>query len=212
MMRRITVLVADDHPLFRRAVTEAIKTRPELELVGSADDGRQAVEQARVLRPDVLLLDMRMPELDGIRVVRTLQQDSLPTRALFLAASTASSAVYEALSVGASGYLDKTADAREICDAIVAVANGRTVVGDGLEEGVWDRLRSTADGDRQKLTLRELEVLGLLAEGLSGPAIAKQLYVEPSTIKSHLKSIYRKLGVADRASAVAEGMRRSLVE
>jgi two-component system, NarL family, nitrate/nitrite response regulator NarL len=212
MGERTHVLIADDHPLFRDAVEDAIKDRPDLQLVGTAENGRVALEEIRRLRPDVAVLDMRMPELDGAKVLNAVVRDGIPTRVLFLSTHTESGMVYDLIARGAAGYLDKVSSAEEICNAIAAVSRGQTVLSQSLEGGVLQQIRLKGGDPDTKLTTRELEVLRLVAEGHSAPEIATRLYIEPSTVKSHLQNVYEKLGVSERAAAVAEGMRRGLVE
>ena len=212
MTERLKVLVAEDHPLFRGAVAEAIGRRPELELVGSADNGRTALEEVCRLKPDVALIDMRMPDLDGGQVLNAIVRDGIATRVLFLSTFTDSALVFDLLVRGAAGYLDKAASAEEICDAIASVSRGQTVLGRSIEGGVIQQIHLQGHRDENALTPREHEVLGLIAEGLSAPAVGTRLYIEPSTVKSHLQNIYEKLGVSERAAAVAEGMRRGLIE
>jgi two-component system, NarL family, nitrate/nitrite response regulator NarL len=213
MSERTRVLIAEDHPMFRDALEEAVRSRPDLELVGTAGDGRVAIEKIRRLRPEVALVDMRMPELDGSQVLNAVVRDGLPTRVLFLSTHTESAMVYDLLARGASGYLDKTSSADEVCNAIAAASRGKTVLSETIEGDVLQqiRLRGSANGDT-KLTAREHEVLRLVADGLSAPDIAGRLYIEASTVKTHLQNTYEKLGVSDRAAAVAEGMRRGLLE
>jgi two-component system, NarL family, nitrate/nitrite response regulator NarL len=212
MTTRTRVLVAEDHPMFRSALVEAIRTRPELELVGTAEDGRAAIDEIRRLQPEVALVDMRMPELDGSQVLNAVIRDSLPTRVLFLSTHTDSGMVYDLLSRGAVGYLDKTSSAEEVCDAISAAARGKTVLSETIEGDVLQQIRIRGEDEHTTLTPREQEVLHLVAEGQSAPDIATRLYIEASTVKSHLQNIYEKLGVSERAAAVAEGMRRGLLE
>jgi two-component system, NarL family, nitrate/nitrite response regulator NarL len=209
---RIHVFIADDHPLFRGAVEDAIRSRPDLELVGAADDGRAALEEIRRLAPDVALVDMRMPELDGAQILNAVVRDNISTRLLFLSTHTESSMVYDLIARGAAGYLDKVSSAEEICDAIAAVSRGQTVLSQSIEGGVLQQIRLQGGERETKLTERENEVLRLVADGLSAPEVASRLFVEPSTIKSHLQNIYEKLGVSERAAAVAEAMRRGLLE
>jgi two-component system nitrate/nitrite response regulator NarL len=204
-LKRTSVVVAEDHPLFRGALVEALKRRPDLELVGEAEDGQQALELARGLKPDVALVDARMPTLDGVEVLRSVIREKLPTRVLMLSAEASSPLVTEALELGAAGYLAKTADAETIGEAVRAVARGQIVLGEA-EDGASERRTGPS------LTARELEILSLCAEGRSGPQIGSDLFVSPATVKTHLKNIYEKLGVTDRAAAVAEGIRRGLLE
>jgi two-component system nitrate/nitrite response regulator NarL len=204
--------VAEDHPLFLDAMKQAIKSRPDLELIGVADDGRLALKEIQQLEPQVAVLDMRMPGLDGAEVLNAIVRDSLSTRVLFLSSYTESSMVYDMLANGAAGYLAKSASAEQICAAINAVTRGETVLGGEIRGGVLQQIRLRGDEGGAGLTAREREVLKLVAEGLSALEIGNRLYIEQSTVKSHLKNIYDKLGVSERAAAVAEGMRRGLLE
>jgi two-component system nitrate/nitrite response regulator NarL len=212
MADRVSVLVAEDHPLFLEAMRQAIKSRPDLELVGVADNGRSALEEIKQLEPEVAVLDMRMPELDGAQVLNAIVRDRLSTRVLFLSSHTESSMVYDMLAKGAAGYLDKRASADQICAAINAVTRGETVLGGEIKSGVLQQIRLRSDEGGTNLTAREREVLKLVADGLSAAEVGSQLHIEQSTVKSHLKNIYDKLGVSERAAAVAEGMRRGLLE
>jgi two-component system, NarL family, nitrate/nitrite response regulator NarL len=202
--RRTSVLVADDHPLFRSALVDVLKRRPDLELVGEAEDGQQALELARGLKPDVVLMDARMPMLDGVEVLRSVVREKLPSRVLLLSAESSRAFVSEAMAMGAAGFLVKTADAEAIGDAVSAVGRGQKVIGDGAS--------MPEEQNGSPLTPREVEILALAAEGRSGPQIGRELQVSPSTVKTHLKNIYEKLGVKDRAAAVAEGIRRRVLE
>ena len=212
MTGRTRVLIADDHPMFRDALVEAVRSRPDLELVGTAVDGREAIEEIRRLRPEVALVDMRMPELDGSEVLNAVVRDGIPTRVLFLSTHTDSGMVYDLLARGAAGYLDKTASAEEVCNAIAAAARGKTLLSENIEGEVLQQIRIRGANGEAELTGREQQVLRLVADGQSAPEIATQLFIEPSTVKSHLQNIYEKLGVSERAAAVAEGMRRGLLE
>jgi two-component system, NarL family, nitrate/nitrite response regulator NarL len=211
--RRITVVGADDHPLFREALERAVRQRPELEFVGAAGDGRAALAAIREFAPDVAVLDLRMPELDGLQILNAATRDRLPTRVLVLSASGDSELVYRALQGGAAGYFLKEADRDAILDAISAVGRGRTAIDPELQAGVFDQVRLRGAGEeRPILTAREREVLALMAGGISGPQIAERLIVALPTVKTHQARIYEKLGVSERAAAVAQAMRRGLLE
>jgi two-component system, NarL family, nitrate/nitrite response regulator NarL len=212
MADRVRVLVAEDHPLFLDAIKQAIKSRPDLELIGVAEDGRSALEEIQQLEPQVAVLDMRMPKLDGAQILNAIVRDGLSTRVLFLSSYTESSMIYDMLANGAAGYLAKSASAEQICAAINAVTRGETVLGGEIRGGVLQQIRLRGDQRGADLTAREREVLRLVAEGLSSTEVGSRLYIEQSTVKSHLKNIYDKLGVSERAAAVAEGMRRGLLE
>src|SRR4051812_20937055 len=210
---RASVLIADDHPLFREGLARAVTSRPELELVGELGDGRAALERIRELTPDVAVLDMRMPGLAGLDVVEALVREQAPTRVLVLSAATESSLVYAAVAAGAAGYWSKEAERDTICDAIAAVARGERVLDPGLQSGLFGEIHAReVDSERPVLTDREHEILLLIADGKSAPAIGDQLYLSTATVKTHLGHLYEKLGVSDRAAAVAEAMRRGLLE
>lgn len=210
---RVTVLVADDHPLFREGIARAVRGRPELELVGEETEGREALEAIRRLAPDVAVVDLRMPGLDGIAIANAVTRDGLATRILVLSAFTEPRLVYEAVAAGAAGYLSKDADREDVLDAVSAVARGESRIEPRLQRALFDQLRQHAHADdRPTLSPRESEVLRLMAEGMSAPAIGRELHLATATVKSHQAHVYEKLGVSDRAAAVAEAMRRGLLE
>jgi len=210
---RVTVLVADDHPIYREGIVRAIKDRPDLELLAEAGDGRSALDQIRELKPSVAVLDIRMPGLDGTQVLAAARREGLETEILFLSAFMEPELAYKTVAAGAKGYLSKESSRQEVCEAIVSIARGGTAFAAeaqaGLAAQIQERERS---GGPPKLTEREQEVLGLVAQGLSAPDIGKHIHLSTTTVKSHLHSLYEKLGVSDRAAAVAEAMRRGLLD
>jgi two-component system nitrate/nitrite response regulator NarL len=208
----VRVLAADGQPLYRDAVARAIRERPELELVGQAGDGRAALEAIGTAQPDVALIDRTLTGLSGNQVLNAVARDGLRTRVVLIAAKPEPGEVYAALADGAAGYLTKDADARELCDAITAVARGKTVLASELQAGVAGEIRLRAPHDRPVMSDRERETLILIAEGLSAPQIGRTLHLSTATVKTHLQHIYEKLGVSERAAAVAEAMRRGLLE
>jgi two-component system, NarL family, nitrate/nitrite response regulator NarL len=209
---RVRIVVADDHPLFREAVVRAVRERADFELLGEAADGRQALELIREHRPDVAILDVKMPELDGLKVLNAVRRDELPTRVILLSAFLDGAMAFEAVAGGASAFLSKDADRRRITDTVAAVSRGETVLGPEIQSGLAEEIRLRGGRDRPGLSAREREILGHIAEGRSAPEIARLLYLSPATVKSHLGALYEKLGVSDRAAAVAEAMRRGLLE
>jgi two-component system nitrate/nitrite response regulator NarL len=210
---RVRVLVADDHPVYREGIVRAINERPDLELVGEAGDGREALDRIKELEPDVAVLDIRMPGLDGTQVLAAIRRDSTATQVLFLTAFMEPDLAYRTVAEGAKGYLSKSAARQEICEAIVTVARGGTALAPEAQEGIAQEIQERErSGGRPELTSREGEVLGLIADGLSAPQIAKELHLSTTTVKTHLHTLYEKLGVSDRAAAVAEAMRRGLLE
>jgi two-component system, NarL family, nitrate/nitrite response regulator NarL len=211
-LERTTVLVADDHPVYREGVVRAIRERPELELVAECADGRTALEEIRRRRPRVAVLDVKMPGLEGPEILNTVEREALPTRVIFLSAYVDGAIVYAAVAAGAAGYLSKDASRADICDAVTTVARGETLLSSEVHGGIAREIRLRRQDDRPVLTRREREILGLTAEGHSAPQIARQLYLSTATVKTHLQHLYEKLEVSDRAAAVAEAMRRGLLE
>lgn len=209
---RVRVFVADDHPVYREGVARAIKARPEFELVGEAEDGRQALERIQVLVPDVAVLDVQMPGLQGSEVLHAIKRDGVSTRVVLLSAHVDSETVYRAVASGAGAYLSKESSRERICDAVAAVARGEVVLSAEVQAGLASEIQIRERDERPALTPREHEILVLTADGHSAPDIGKQLHLSQSTVKTHLKSLYEKLGVSDRAAAVAESMRRGLLE
>jgi two-component system, NarL family, nitrate/nitrite response regulator NarL len=209
---RTRVLVADDHPVFRNGLVDAIEQAGELELVGEAETGRQALEKIRELKPDVAVIDLKMPEVDGLQVTNAVVVERLSTRILFLSGYLQSTAVYKAIEAGAQGYLSKDSSSGAICDAIVAVANGQTVLGPEVQHGIGEEIRLRAPNSPASLSEREQEILAFTADGHSAADIGERLFLSPATVKTHLQRIYQKLGVSDRAAAVAEAMRAGLLE
>lgn len=211
-LKRIRVFVADDHPLYRDGVVRAIRERPEFEFVGESGDGREALEAIRELEPHVAVVDLRMPTLDGIAIASAIDRDGIPTRVLMLSAATDSAIVYDSVAAGAAAYVTKDAGRQMICDAISRVARGDTMLSRDVQAGLVAQIRRRQEPLEPKLSPREREVLGLIADGLSAPEIGRLLYLSPTTVKTHLKNLYSKLEVSDRAAAVAEAMRRGLLE
>jgi two-component system nitrate/nitrite response regulator NarL len=207
----ITVVVADDHPLYRDGLCAALLRREEFDLVGEYGDGHEARREIERLAPDVAIIDVRLPGLDGVSIVRELVAAQVPTRALMLSASTSATDVYAALEAGASGYLAKEADRQRICDAVAAVGAGETVLPAELHSGLAGQIRNHGTETHSVLSERERGVLQLTAQGRSAREIGAELYLSPATVKTHLQSVYNKLGVSDRAAAVAEAMRRGLL-
>jgi len=209
---RVRVFVADDHPLYREGVTRAIKERPDLELIGWADDGRDALEQIRELEPDVALLDMKLPSLTGAQVVTALKDERRPTLTLILSAFDDGATVYDVIAAGARGYVTKDENRQTICDAVIKVARGGSCFSMDLQSGIAEQMRIRRDDERPLLTNREREVLLLAAEGWSGPEIARKLFLSTHTVKTHLSHIYDKLEVDNRAAAVAKALRAGVLQ
>lgn len=209
---KVRVVVGDDHPMFRDGVVRALISSGEIDVVAEADDGTSALAAIREHRPVVALLDYRMPGMDGAQVAAAVVRDELPTRVLLVSAHDDPAIVYHAIQEGAAGFLPKESTRAEIVAAVLNCACGRDVLPAGLAAGLAGEIRRRAEPAGPALSPREREVLTLIAGGMSIPAIASQLFLSPSTVKTHVQRLYEKLGVGDRAAAVAEAMRRRLLE
>ncbi|SEK48952.1 response regulator [Streptacidiphilus jiangxiensis] len=209
---KISVVVADDHPLYREGVRRALVQSGRIDVVAEAENGREALAAIRQHRPEVALVDYQMPGLDGIAVVHAVVRDELPTRVLLLTAFEESALVFKAVQEGAAGYLLKDSSRDEIVGAVAQAANGSTVLPAGLATGLAAEIRLRHESDQPVLSERERQVLELFAAGKSVPDAAAELFLSPSTVKSHVQHLYAKLGVSDRAAAVAEALRRGLLE
>lgn len=208
----VTVVVVDDHPFFRDGVTRGLLQSGRIKVVGEAGTGREGLRVIKDEAPDVALVDYQMPDLDGLDVVRAVTRDGLATRVLLLSAVTDSGVVFAALEQGAAGYLSKDSRRAEIVEAVLRVAKGETVVPAELAAGLAQQIRQRSQSSAPALSDRERQVLDGFARGLSIPDLARELFLGASTVKTHAQRLYEKLGVNDRAAAVAEGMRRGLLE
>jgi two-component system, NarL family, nitrate/nitrite response regulator NarL len=206
----VRVVVADDHPLFLGALSRTIEACSALTLLAGGRDGQEALDMIRLHRPDVAVLDMRMPRLDGREVMRRLREDQPVTRVLFISEYIGGELVLQALTAGAAGYLPKSSSPEEICDAIIRIARGESVLPAEIGTELAGTLRDRGQSGMH-LTARELGVLALIAEGESANMIADRLHLAVPTVKSHIQNLYAKLGVNDRGAAVAEAMRRGLI-
>jgi two-component system nitrate/nitrite response regulator NarL len=210
---RITVVVADDHPVYREGLVRAIKDRPDLEFVAAASDGHEAVSLVIERCPNVAVLDVRMPGLDGPEALQALHARRSGTRVVFLSAHVNGELVHRAVSGGAAGFLSKEAGREEICDAIVRVAGGESLIDPRIESGFLTTIHALAVRDHDPaFSGREIQILELISRGSSTAQAAAALHLSPETIKSHLKALFTKLGVSTRSAAVAEAMRRGIVE
>jgi DNA-binding NarL/FixJ family response regulator len=211
----IRVLVADDQPLVRSGFRMVLDQRPDLELVGEAADGLEALRLSRELDPDVILMDVRMPNLDGVEATRKLVDGGSRARVLVLTTFDLDEYVYAAIRAGASGFLLKDVEPAELVDAIRVVAAGNSLFGPEATQRLLERFAeppaSAHAGELEHLTDREREILGLIARGLSNAELADRLYLTEATVKSHVSSILRKLHVRDRVQAVITAYEAGLV-
>jgi two-component system nitrate/nitrite response regulator NarL len=208
----VRVLLADDHPVFRDGLARTLRGAG-LDVVAEAADGREALDAIRRLDPDVAVLDLQLPVLDGMAVLDAIQREQRRTRTVVLSAYDDSARVYRSIAAGARAYLTKTAPAGAIEDAVVAVARGESVFPPEIHAGLAREIRARRElADRPLLSARELDVLRLAADGLTTADIGAQLHLSTATVKSHLARAYEKLDVTDRAAAVAQALRRGLLE
>ncbi|MDL9947449.1 response regulator transcription factor [Gordonia sp. ABSL11-1] len=208
----VTVVVVDDHPFFRDGVSRGLTQSGRVRVVGEAGDGATGLDVIRREQPDVAVVDYQMPGMTGVDVAHAVARDGLATKVLVLSAVTDGPIVFRALEEGASGYLSKDADRDEIVGAVTRVAKGETVVPPQLAAGLAGEIRMRSRSDAPVLSERERQVLNGFARGLSIPQLAAELFIGSSTVKTHTQRLYEKLGVSDRAAAVAEAMRRGLLE
>jgi DNA-binding NarL/FixJ family response regulator len=204
----IRLLIADDHPVVRDGLSGMFTADPGFEVLGEAGDGVEAVRLAQALRPDVILMDLRMPEMDGVSAIAELARRGVPSRVLVLTTYDTDSHVLSAIEAGATGYLLKDAPRAELLRAVRAAARGEAVLSPSVATLLMGRVRSP---DAGPLSQRELEVLALVAGGSTNREAAARLFLSEATVKTHLLHIYAKLGVSDRAAAVAEAFNRGLL-
>jgi two-component system nitrate/nitrite response regulator NarL len=209
---KVTVLIVDDHAFFRDGLSRGLTRSGQIAVVAEAANGREGLEAIRRERPTVAVVDYQMPDMDGIALLHAVTREQLATRVVLLSAFTDSAVVFRALEEGAAGYLSKDADRQDIVDAVLGVSRGETIVPTHLAAGLAGEIRLRAQSQAPALSERERQVLQAFARGRSIPQTAAELYIEPSTVKTHTQRLYEKLGVSDRAAAVAEAMRRGLLE
>jgi DNA-binding NarL/FixJ family response regulator len=204
----VRVLIADDHPVVRSGIRGMLASDPGFEIVGEAADGTEAVALALRTEPDVVLMDLRMPALDGASATAEIRARRPETQVLVLTTYDTDADIVRAIEAGAIGYLLKDVPHEELSRAVRAAARGEPVLAPAVAERLMDRARGGA-GDA--LTAREIDVLQLAARGLSNNEIAKELFVSATTVKAHLAHIYRKLGVSDRTAAVTTALERQVI-
>ncbi|MDP9070429.1 MAG: response regulator transcription factor [Actinomycetota bacterium] len=213
------VLIADDQALFRRGLYVVLGSEDGIEVVAEAENGDEATEKARELAPDVVLMDVRMPRMNGIEATRQIRADLPTTKILMLTVSDEEDDLYEAIKAGANGYLLKEISVEEVADAIHAVVRGESLISPSMASKLLNEfnvLVKRADDKQQysapSLTAREIEVLRLVAKGMSNREIAEELYISENTVKNHVRNILEKLHLHNRMEAVMYAMRERLLD
>ena len=204
----IKLLIVDDHPVVRDGLSGMFASDPGFEVVGEAGDGAEAVSLAQVLGPDVILMDLRMPGMDGVTAITELARHRVTARVLVLTTYDTDGYVLSAIEAGATGYLLKDAPRAELLRAVQAAAHGQAVLSPSVASRLMSRVRAP---EPEPLSHREIEVLQLIAAGTTNREAAAKLFISEATVKTHLLHIYAKLGVGDRAAAVAEAFNRGLL-
>ncbi len=212
--KKISVLIADDQTLFREGIKDLLETEKEIAVVGEAVDGVEVIRQAKKLKPDVILMDIKLPQLDGISATRQIRKECPDTNILILSAYEDETHVLEAISAGANGYLSKMLPATELIRALKTFASDGVMIPQSVMGKLLEGLRSKAPGSESapaSLTATEVKVLSALGTGLSNKEIAASLECSVKTVKNHLNSIFQKLGVSNRTEAVVRGIESGLI-
>ena len=208
------MLVADDHPVLREGLVAALNTQPDFEVIGEAGSGAEAVERVALLEPDVMLLDLEMPEMDGVEALRRIQEHKLEVRVIVFTAFDTDERILAALQAGARGYILKGASRDQIFDAVRVVHSGGSLLQPVIMTKLLRQMSQNAESANQStsITPRELEVLGLLVKGLQNKEIADRLQIAERTVKFHVGSILSKLNAGNRTEATSIAVQRRLVE
>lgn len=205
----IRVLIVDDHPVVRDGIRGVFTGDSDFEVVGEAADGREAVARAGVFHPDVVLMDLRMPELDGVGATREITKSGIGAQVLILTTYDTESDVLPAIEAGAIGYLLKDTPRDELRRAVKAAAAGESVLSPPIARHLMGQIRRP---QRETLSERELQILSMVAKGATNKRVAAELFISEATVKTHLLHVYEKLGVNDRAAAVGAGYERGLLQ
>jgi DNA-binding NarL/FixJ family response regulator len=210
---KVRVLIADDHPVVREGLVTMLSRENDIEVVGEAQNGKVAIDKARELRPDIVLMDLRMPEVDGIEAMRRIKADNPQVKFIVLTTYDNDEYIFKGIEAGARAYLLKDAPRSELFKAIRAVYKGESLIEPAIAGKVLDRFAelSRQTQSPEALSERELEVLTLIARGTSNKLIATSLNIGESTVKTHIQSIFHKLNVSGRTEAVTEAIKKGIV-
>lgn len=204
----VRILVTDDHPVVRAGLSGMLSGEPDFEVVGEAQNGKEAVAFVGERKPDVVLMDLRMPEMDGVTATQHIKSNYPDVHILVLTTYESDADILRAIETGATGYLLKDTPREELFGAIRMVAQGQSPLAPGVAARLMQRVRNP---EEEGLSTREIEVLELVAHGTSNKEIAKQLWVSETTVKSHMLHIFDKLSVTDRTAAVTEALKRGII-
>jgi len=205
---KIRLLIVDDHPVVRDGLRGMLESQLDFEVAGEAGDGSEAVRQVQSLKPDIVLMDLRMPVMDGVTALGEIKANDPEVQVLVLTTYDSDADILPAIEAGAVGYLLKDSSREELYEGIRAAARGETVLAPAVAARLVGRMRAPAE---EQLSSREVEVLQLVAEGESNSEIANHLHISQATVKSHLVNIFGKLGVSDRTAAVTVALRRGIL-
>ncbi|MPZ70648.1 MAG: response regulator [Actinobacteria bacterium] len=204
----IRLVIADDHPVVRDGLRAMLDTQPDIDVIGEASTGAEALSMARALRPDLVLMDLQMPELDGASATERIRAEHEDVQVLILTTYDTDADISRAVEAGATGYLLKDARREDLFSAIRLAARGESVLSPGVASRVLGRMRAPAE---EALSSREIEVLGAVARGLTNREVARELHVSEATVKTHLLHVFAKLGVDDRTAAVTVALERGII-
>ena len=212
-MEKIRVLIADDHPIFRQGLRGILEAEPDIDVVGEASDGAEAIAMATALQPDVVMMDLAMPTVDGIEAIRRITEERPSARIIALTSFATDDKVFPAIQAGAAGYLLKETEPAELVEAIRKVHRGEPILHPSVAARLMQQVvAATPRAHRTDLTARELEVLRLIAAGRSNKEIARDLAVAEKTVKTHVSNVLSKLGVADRTQAALYAVQHGLAD
>ena len=212
-MEPIKVLITDDHPVVREGLSAMLNKEPDIQVVGEAENGTEAIDKAKELQPDVVLMDLRMPEVDGVEAMRRIRAENPDIKFIVLTTYDNDEYIFKGIEAGARAYLLKDAPREELFKAIRAVYKGESLIQPAVAGRVLDRFSELSRQAQipEALSGRELEVLELMAKGAANKAIANNLYITESTVKTHIQTIFQKLEVSDRTEAVTLAIKKGII-
>ncbi len=207
-MTTIKILITDDHPVVRAGIRGMLETQPDFDVIAEAENGREAIEQTRKLAPDVILMDLRMPEMEGVEAIREIKAHHPGIHILVLTTYDTDADIVRAVEAGATGYLLKDAPREDLFRAVRATARGEAALAPVVAARLMGKVRTRGE---EALSAREIEVLMLVARGATNQDVAEKLHISKATVKSHLLQIYQKLGVTDRTAAATTAIERGII-